>query len=351
MVRLITPNFLFTNVVHTHSLHSFSGSVVNKAVQGIGIIQMSAGITSDPVTQGKVAVPTISDNPTTGFERFRLAWKYALQDIGFGQYVQSKLPKSFAEMTDFDVANYFIQDPIGLHAFIYDTITAFGVSMCRTNPSRNFFAGQDIYERLRELDIMGASGNVRMTSTGTRNHSSVAFVVWNVRSVGADSDGMSILEYVPSFGSNSDKWFVLPGNEFVYADGSETAPESLPLINHDYNYITRSDRIFGYTLMSIILVLSVGAIIWTVSYRKNHVVDAAQPLFLIIVFVGAFIMALTTIPAGFDETIISSMNGLDASCMAIPWLYFVGSNLSTGALLAKTKAVYEVCQRCERVSP
>lgn len=303
---------------------------------------MSAGVTSDRVTQGKVAAPTNNANPTTGFERFRLAWKVALEDTGFLQYVQSKLPESFAEMTDFDVDNYFLQVPIGLHAFIYDAVTAFGVSMCSTNSSRNYFSGQDIYEQIRELDFVSATGNVRMTSTGTRNQSSVAFVVWNVRSVGVDSDGASILEYVPSFGSNADKWFVLPGNEFRFADGSETAPDSLPLVYHDYNYITRQDRIFGYTLMSVILVLSVGATIWTIAYRENHVIDAAQPLFLIIVFVGAFITALTTIPAGFDETIISSMNGLDAACMAIPWLYFIGSNLSSGALLAKTKAVYEV---------
>jgi hypothetical protein len=303
---------------------------------------MSAAVTSDRIVQGKTATPTISDDPTTGFERFRFAWKYALQDTEFRQYVQSKLPESFEGMTDVDADNFFIQDPIGLHAFVYDTVTAFGISMCHTNSSRNYFSGQDIYEQLRELDIESASGNVRMTSTGTRNESSVAFVVWNVRSVGNDSDGMSLLEYVPSYGSTADKWSVIPGNEFLYADGSEIPPESLPVINHDYNYITRSDRIFGYTLMTIIIALSIGAIIWTISYRKNHVVDAAQPLFMIVVFLGAFVMALTIIPAGFDETIISSMNGLDAACMAIPWLYFIGSNLSSGALLAKTKAVYEV---------
>ena len=303
---------------------------------------MSAGITSDRVTQGKIATPIINQSPTTGYDKFRLAWNYALRDTVFRQYVQSKLPESFAEMSDFDLDNYFTQDPIGLHAFIYDAVTSFGVSMCRANSSQNFFTGQDIFEQIRELDFESASGNVRMTTVGTRNHSSVAVVVWNVRSVGVDSDGVSILEYVPSFGSNSDNWFVLPGNEFKYANGSETAPESLPLIYHNYNYILRSDRIFGYTLMSFILVLSVGAIVWTICYRKNHVIDAAQPLFLIIVFVGAFIMALTTIPAGFDETVISSMNGLDTACMAIPWLYFIGSNLSSGALLAKTKAVYEV---------
>jgi 7 transmembrane sweet-taste receptor of 3 GCPR len=323
----------------------FPDSSLSKVIQGIGFIGMSAGITSERVTQGKVATPTVNENPTTGFERFRLAWKSALQDNAFRQYAQTKLPESFAGMSDIDTDNYFIQDPGGLHAFMYDTVTTFGVAMCRTNSSTNFFTGQDIYDQIRNLELMMASGNVQLSNVGSRIYSSIAFLVWNVRSVGVDSFGLSILEYVPSYGFDLDKWIVLSGNEFIFADGSGIAPESLPVIYHDYNYISRSDRIFGYTLMSIILLSSVGAISWTLYNRKNHVIDAAQPLFLIIVFVGAFIMALSTIPAGFDDSVISSMNGLDAACMAIPWLYFMGSNLSSGALLAKTKAVYGVCFR------
>lgn len=352
MVRLFTclivhclPSYTTDSYVVCPMVRCFPDSSVSKVIQGIGFIGMSAGITSERVTQGKVATPSVNENPTTGFERFRLAWKSALQDNAFRQYAQTKLPESFAGMSDIDTDNYFIQDPGGLQAFMYDTVTTFGVAMCRTNSSTNFFTGQDIYDQIRNLELRMASGNVQLSNVGSRIYSSIAFLVWNVRSVGVDSFGLSILEFVPSYGFDLDKWIVLSGNEFIFADGSGIAPESLPVIYHDYNYISRSDRIFGYTLMSIILLSSVGAISWTLYNRKNHVIDAAQPLFLIIVFVGAFIMALSTIPAGFDDSVISSMNGLDAACMAIPWLYFMGSNLSSGALLAKTKAVYGVCFR------
>jgi hypothetical protein len=36
------------------------------------------------------------------------------------------------------------------------------------------------------------------------------------------------------------------------------------------------------------------------------------------------------------------MRGLDVACMAVPWLYFLGTNIASGALLAKTKAVHQV---------
>jgi 7 transmembrane sweet-taste receptor of 3 GCPR/Receptor family ligand binding region len=335
---LLTPQSYITLLITP------KGSSFSKAIQGIGLIQISGGVTIDHVTQGKEATPIFNENPITGYDRFRLSWRNSLQDTEFQTYVRSKLPNSIAEINNLTIDDFFVQEPIGVHAFLYDAVTAFGVSMCRTNSSQFFFTGQDIYSYLRELDIESASGTVRMTSTGTRNISTVAFALWNVRVVGVDSDGMSIVEFVPSYSYIAEKWEVLSGNEFIFANGSSIPPESLPPINHDNNYILRADRAFGYTLMGLSITSSIIAIVWTIIYRKNHVIDSAQPLFLLIVFVGALIMALTTIPAGFDETIANSLNGLDAACMAVPWLYFIGCNLSSGALLAKTRAVYGVSQ-------
>jgi 7 transmembrane sweet-taste receptor of 3 GCPR len=324
-----------------HDCHD-SASPFSKAIQGIGLIQMSAGVSANRLTQGIWDASSFQENPATGFERFRLSWNRSLEDALFQQYVQSKLPESFTANATISGESYFLRDPISAHAFLYDSVTAFGVSMCHTNSSQNYFSGPEVFEHVRELNIEAASGNVRMTKTGTRNQSSVAFAMWNIRSVGVDSEGQMPLEFVPSHSYGTEKWSVLPGNEFQFADGSKIAPESLPPVSHDYNYITRSDRVFAYTLMSVVVAFSVGAIIWTIVYRKSHVIDAAQPLFLIIVFIGAIIMALTIIPASLDETTVGTINGLDSACMAVPWLYFIGSNLSSGALLAKTRAVYQV---------
>jgi hypothetical protein len=326
---------MFCVFIHT-------GSPLSKAIQGIGLIQISGGITKDHVTQGKKSMPVLNENPISGFDRFRLSWKNSLQNIEFQQYVRSRLPDSLTEIINSTNDHDFVEEPTDVHAFLYDAVTAFGVTMCHTNTSQTFFSGQDIYSHVSELDFVSASGTIRMTSTGTRNLSTVAFALWNVRVVGVDADGMSIVEFVPSYSYIDEKWEVLFGNEFKFANGSNISPESLPPIIHDYNYILSSDRAFGYTLMSVVLAFSMVCIVWTIIHRKNHVVDSAQPLFLIIVFIGALIMALTTIPAGFDETIANSMNGLDAACMSVPWLYFLGFNLSSGALLAKTRAVYGV---------
>jgi 7 transmembrane sweet-taste receptor of 3 GCPR len=307
---------------------------------------MQGGITADPIIQGKDTTPTFDESATSGFERFRLTWRDSLQDEEFVSYVRSKLPRSLDNTTGFDVNADFANEPTGFHPFLYDAVTALGVSMCRAGASSGYFTGEQIYSNVRELDIEGATGKVRISTTGTRDYTTLSFALWNVRIVGTDSEGFSIIEFAPSYRYDAETWTVVPGNAFQFAGGSVIVPDSLPPVNHDYNYLTKTDRIFGYTLMSIVVATAIASIIWTVVCRKSHVVNSSQPLFLIVVGVGSMVMALATFPAGLDETVVSSINSLDIACMAVPWLYFLGSNIATGALLAKTRAVHQVSLLC-----
>jgi 7 transmembrane sweet-taste receptor of 3 GCPR len=330
---------LSANVV----LLSFKDSSASQAIRGTGLVQMLGGKTSDRIVQGRESTPVFDQNATSGFERFRSSWRDALQDEEFVSFVKSKLPESLNATSGFNIDDDFANEPTGCHPFLYDAVTVLGVSMCQINASSIFFTGKDLYSQFLGVDIDSASGNIRVAMTGTRDFATISFVIWNVRVAGSDSDGFSILEFVPSFHYVADTWEVIPGNEFQYANGSIAAPDSLPPVSHDYNYINKSDRIFSYTLMSFVMVSSICAIAWTFVCRKSHVVNSSQPIFLVMTSVGAFIMSLAIYPAGLDETVVSSLHGLDVACMAIPWLYFLGTNIAFGALLAKTRAVHQVC--------
>ena len=54
-------------------------------------------------------------------------------------------------------------------------------------------------------------------------------------------------------------------------------------------------RWFGWLLATLIVVSSIGFAVWTVTYREKRIVKASQPLFLLLIDAGAFIMVSNNI--------------------------------------------------------
>ena len=285
------------------------------ALVGAAILTMQGGLSA-------------SGGESSGYAQFQSDWTVAL-DTGFGNYVQSKLP----------VAAAFSTKPGSFRPFMYDAVTALGVSMCqagRTNSSY-FFSGLDIYEQFRNLDLQGASGRVLIDpETGTRDYKTMSFVVWNVRA--EDSGGLA---FVPALVYENGDWVPIADNKFIYKNGSEIAPNALPPIHLDYHYIGNTARAIAYFLMSITLFSAILSLLWLTWNRNERIVVIAQPVSLFVLSTGVVLMALTIAPATLDETKISSSTGLDAACMSSPWLYVMGISLVNGALLAKIWALHQ----------
>jgi hypothetical protein len=176
-------------------------SPLSRAVHGAGFIQMQGTVDSDRFVIGRERkAPTFKEDSTLGFDRFRVSWRDASLDEAFVEHVKTKLPASLDETSGFDRSANFTGDPHGFLNFHYDAVTALGISMCRAGENQTFFAGSDIYSQFRQLDFEGASGTIRIApDTGTRLYSTIAFVVWNVRILGMNDKGYSVIEYVPSF--------------------------------------------------------------------------------------------------------------------------------------------------------
>jgi ABC-type branched-subunit amino acid transport system substrate-binding protein len=116
------------------------------------------------------------------------------------------------------------------------------------------------------------------------------------------------------------------------------------------NYVPQSLRIVGIIFVSIQGLLSTGCIIWTKYFEKRASVQASQPIFLILIALGSFILVSSIIPLGIQgkyryildpitheetETLDPDVRRLDAACMAWPWLYFLGFSLTFSSLFAK----------------
>jgi hypothetical protein len=328
------------------NLNLTAESPLSQAFHGAGLIQMQGGLSTEsivPESGDETATTVTPKKPTSGFDLFRASWREALIDPQFIEYVRTKLPDALANVSGFDRGADFAGDPGAFRNFLYDAITGFGLAMCQAGESSTFFSGEEIYDEFRNLDFVGASGEVRIVN-GTRDFRTISFVTWNPRIRSVDEDGDSLIEFVPSLRFDNDIWREIPGNGFVFTGGTDQAPGSLPDPDMDYNYIGKPGRTTGYILMGITVVSSLVSLIWLVCNLHEHVVDSSQPLFLFMVSIGSLIMAATIVPLSLEETVVDNITGLDKACMAAPWLYIIGANVTLSALLAKTRAVFMVGQ-------
>ena len=72
--------------------------------------------------------------------------------------------------------------------------------------------------------------------------------------------------------------------------------------------------------------------------------SSSQPLFLVLVSLGSFVMVSAIIPLSYDETVSSDISVLDSACMAGPWLYIIGAVIAFSAQFAKTRGIHKVCK-------
>jgi hypothetical protein len=337
------------------------GSPVFKALDSAAIISMQGGITTNTLyshdsEQGASPGYRLGlsfQDPDSGYAKFVDSWQEAYMDVGFTDYVRSKFPSSLDLLEGFNrSALEFSKVPGSFRPFLYDTITAIGISMCRSRnanavnlSSSNFlFSGPEVYEQFRHLDILGASGRVRINeTTGTRDYETMSFVIWNVRVLlgGNDDEGNGMLAFVPSLQYRDSRWSPIADNKFLYKGGSEDAPDSLPRVTIDNHYIRNTTRSLGYVFVGITLCSVVVSLVWLIWNRHARVVTSAQPTFLLMISFGVATMSLTILPLSMDESSVNTVARLDTACMLGPWLYCTGVSLITGALLAKVMALNE----------
>jgi hypothetical protein len=95
-----------------------------------------------------------------------------------------------------------------------------------------------------------------------------------------------------------------------------------------------SIRSLGWSLTTIACFTAVFFAVWVLYNSNKRIVAAMQPLFLITVCVGVFIMALTIIPLSIDDGIVSE-SGCNIACMCIPWLVSTGFSVTFSAIFSK----------------
>ena len=115
-------------------------------------------------------------------------------------------------------------------------------------------------------------------------------------------------------------------------------PYVLPELTVDHNLL-QGLSVLGFACFGIIAASCLAASIWTYRNRQVYVVKSSQPLFLMMISVGVFLLGSTLIPLSLDDS--DNLYDLEESravgmCMSIPWVAWTGFTTTFAALFSKT---------------
>mmetsp|Transcript_31805 Transcript_31805/g.65305 ORF Transcript_31805/g.65305 Transcript_31805/m.65305 type:complete len:897 (-) Transcript_31805:96-2786(-) len=305
-------------------------SLLDQAYNGVGFLQPSAG----------------REGFGGGYDAFLSAWRN-LDSAATGHF-SDIVPK----YPNFEY-NFTSEVPIGWAMLAYDTVVAMGLAACEATADGEYFNGTELLQNL-PLSFDGASGLVKFeNSSSTRQSTSSLMEIVNLKRNGVEGgkvkyEASSSTVLQPNV--DGSLWNTVQISPFIYADGTTTAPPDLPPINDgkgvDYHYIGKL-RILGYLLASVVAVTSISFAGWTFHNRKTRVARASQPPFLVIICVGAIIMASSIITMSFDDQYFST-KAASVACMATPWLLSTGFATTFSALFSKTWRINKVLTQPNR---
>lgn len=331
------------------------GSGLERAVKGNGLIFCKGGL------------PGIDS-----YDRFTKAWKSIPADDDLLDYLHSKLPAPVNPDTPaYTMPKGFYEEGFPHHdvTFSYDAIVALGLSACElleqeqaqqqqqqqdgdgsrrrklsTEDVSNALGGTHHRDNLIHRSFSGASGDVVFANDkSTRTADSSYFVMANlVASDFNDTHTTFKGSPVPFFyDTKVAKWLSFGPKPFVYADNTTDAPSELPPQVEEMNQITATVRGVGLFLGAFAMAASLICLLAMLANLDNGVMKASQPIFLVLICGGTFLLAAAIVPLSIDDG-IASPSGCDVACASAPWLFFLGFVVTFSALFAKTWRINQV---------
>lgn len=301
------------------------------------------------VSKGATRIGAVGGVP--GIERYDL-FLQSMNDLNNPDdiaYLQSKHPvyeddPAFVPLQIAEDPEFFYKSTAGVVPFLYDAVIALGLAACSATTDETFFDGPKHFEQFTQTNFKGASGtNIYDSVTGSRIASSARFTLLNVHedTRATDEDGVERVRFQMAETDvfQESEWKqVIP---IILNDGTSIPPPDLPPIEEDRNYIGRALRILGLTMSGIIIALSIAFALWTTLNRKDRVVRASQPIFLLLVCAGCSLMGMSLIFLSFDDEILGQQTN-NAFCVTFPWFISFGWILTFAALFTKTNRVNQI---------
>jgi gamma-aminobutyric acid type B receptor len=129
-------------------------------------------------------------------------------------------------------------------------------------------------------------------------------------------------------------WRDIEGTEFVFFDGTATAPLPKRTVTNAH-YLSSTVQIIGFCLVGLSLLFSLGTAAWVYVHRELRLVKASQPEFLYLLCFGAALVAISLVFLSFDERQGLSGKRLSSMCSAFPWFFVIGYLVMYSAIFSK----------------
>ena len=211
------------------------------------------------------------------------------------------ITKTEWEDVEFDVGGY-----------TYDSVIAMGLSMCKAQSKES----SAVFEALKSISFEGVSGTVAFNEYGTRAADTALAIIANIRYVNGG------IEYEQVGQTKGGKWDLTSDN-FVYSDGSKKSPHDVTIPFHNFNFLDSSFRGAGYFCFTVVILLCVMALVWTLRNRDSVVVKSSQWHFLALICFGTMGSISCILPYSVDD---------DHSTKSKKWMNISDKELSTECL-------------------
>ncbi|GMH73648.1 hypothetical protein TrST_g7185 [Triparma strigata] len=192
-----------------------------------------------------------------------------------------------------------------------------------------------LYQEIISVSFTGATGLVEYSSeTGTRKASAMNYGLFNVQaSTSGSTDPISLLDVGVS--ENQAEWKNIDGQCFRYVGGSCAVPPQTNPPATEYAYIGFGLRVLGWVLWGLTLIFCFAIAYWIIRFRKEKILRASQPGFLLMLVAGVAIYTSAIFPYTVDDEWMKVQQGDSAWCMASYWLSVEGFVIIFSALFAK----------------
>ncbi|CAB9496271.1 Gamma-aminobutyric acid (GABA) B receptor [Seminavis robusta] len=203
----------------------------------------------------------------------------------------------------------------------------------------------DVIRNIVQLPpFLGASGVVSFDYNKDerfRTVETMQMAMFNFRVVVKDNQVVTVeTPIVAHLNTSTQQWITL--EPFIFGSASSNTLPNRQFVVSDENYL--SNWVFGIGLFLFIFgaIFAVASFAAVTYYQQDGVVRMAQPFFLKLICLGSFIEVCAILPLSLDESRGLGDGQLDAACMSVPWLFFIGHSIIYSAIFCKLWRVDQV---------
>ncbi|GBG29246.1 Metabotropic glutamate receptor-like protein E [Hondaea fermentalgiana] len=274
-------------------------------------------------------------NEGQAYKDMEARWTKLAENATLLEFFNEKLASANASLVD---AAFFNETLDGMHGYIpfaYDASRTVCSSILNSSSVRQadwkskVEAGTALWQSIVDNEFAGVSGNVRIDAeTGTRNVDSSNFVMERF------SIGSSIAAVPAAYYFGSDGWA-------FETSANLTLPPDVD-VHLEANFITAGANGASVALAVLLILWSLGLIVFTWLKRKTRILSRAQPTILISFLMGVAISSCSLFFVGIEDVDGFSQEFQNFSCMAVFWFWSIGTVLTFGALTAKLYRIYRI---------